>query len=85
MASGAMTTARKLGLNLPKDLSIVGFDNLVYASYLYPTLTTINYPVLQMAQMAANLVLKEVYEQANIEIKNQFTPKLVERNSVVEL
>ena len=85
MASGAMTTARKLGLNLPKDLSIVGFDNLVYASYLYPTLTTINYPVQQMAQMAANLVLRDVYEQQKIEIKHQFTPKLVERNSVVEV
>lgn len=85
MASGAMTTARKLGLNLPKDLSIVGFDNLVYASYLYPTLTTINYPVQQMAQMAAHLVLRDVYDQNKLEIKHQFTPKLVERNSVVEL
>jgi LacI family transcriptional regulator len=82
MASGAMTTARKLGMNLPEDLSIVGFDNLVYASYLYPTLTTINYPILQMAKSAANLVLRDVYEHANLEIQHNFTPKLVERNSV---
>lgn len=82
MASGAMSNARKLGLDLPKDLSIVGFDNLIYASYLFPTLTTINYPVLQMAKMAANLVLKDVYSQKNIEIKNKFSPKIVERNSI---
>ena len=85
MASGAMTTARKLGMNLPKDLSIVGFDNLVYASYLYPTLTTINYPIQQMAKSAANLVLREVYERANLDVQHQFTPKLVERNSVKEM
>ena len=85
MASGAMTTARKLGLVLPKDISIVGFDNLVYASYLYPTLTTINYPVKQMAHMAAKLILRDVYEMKTGEIKHQFTPKLVERNSLREL
>lgn len=81
MASGAMAMARKLNMELPKDLSIIGFDNIIYASYLYPTLTTINYPVLQMAQMAAQLVLERVYQIKGDEIKFQFTPKLVERNS----
>ena len=85
MASGAMAMARKLNMDLPNDLSIVGFDNIIYASYLYPTLTTINYPVLQMAQMAAQLVLENVYQIKGLEIKHQFTPKLVERNSTRSL
>lgn len=84
MATGAMAMARKVGLDLPHDLSIVGYDNIIYASYMYPTLTTINYPVYQMAQMAAKYVLKEVYEHKNIEISTQFTPKLVTRNSVAK-
>lgn len=82
MASGAMSMARKLGMDLPKDLSIVGYDNIIYSGYLYPTLTTINYPVYQMAQMAAKYILKEVYEQKGIDVNLQFTPKLVERKSV---
>lgn len=82
-ACGAMAMARKLGMDLPENLSIVGFDNILYASYLYPTLTTLNYPVFNMAKMAVDLVLKEVYQFENIEITNQFSPKLVERNSVI--
>lgn len=85
MASGAMAMARKLNLQLPQDLSIVGFDNIIYASYLYPTLTTINYPVSQMAEMAAELVMQLVYQKQNEQIKHQFTPKLVERNSTIGL
>lgn len=81
-ACGAMAMARKLKLDLPHDLSIVGFDNLLYASYLYPTLTTLNYPVLNMAKMAVELILKEVYQHKSLKIVNQFSPKLVERNSV---
>lgn len=84
-ACGAMAMARKLNMDLPNDLSIVGFDNILYASYLYPTLTTLNYPVFSMAKMAVNIILKEVYQQSNVEIQNQFLPKLVERNSVIDL
>ena len=82
MASGAMAAARRLDLNLPNDLSIIGFDNISYAGYLHPTLTTINYPVLQMAKMAVDLVLKSVYEHKKLNITHLFSPKLVERNSV---
>ena len=82
MASGAMSAARKTGLNLPNDLSVIGFDNLTFSSYLYPTLTTINYPVLAMAKMAVDLILKNVYEHKNLNITHQFSPKLVERNSI---
>lgn len=82
-ACGAMAMARKLDMDLPADLSIVGFDNILYASYLYPTLTTLNYPVFNMAKMAVELILKNVYQHGALEIKNEFSPKLVERNSVI--
>lgn len=85
MAAGAMSAARDLGLSLPKDLSIMGFDNVKYAEYVYPKLSTINYPVGQMASMAAKWVLKTVYNNKNLEVENHFEPSLVERESVAKI
>jgi LacI family transcriptional regulator len=85
MASGAMKYAREHGYNLPNDLSIIGFDNVIFANYLYPTLTTINNPVAKMGEMAAKLVLKDVYQQKNIEINRVFEPTLMKRDSTTQL
>ncbi|OHU88081.1 MULTISPECIES: LacI family DNA-binding transcriptional regulator [Pseudoalteromonas] len=84
MASGVMTRARQLNLDVPSELSVVGFDNIIYASYLYPTLTTIDYPIYEMGRMAAKYILKQVYEKKNLDIKSVFVPKLKVRDSSVE-
>lgn len=82
MASGAMKYAREHGYNLPEDLSVIGFDNVIFANYLYPTLTTIDNPVNDMGHMAAKLVLKDVYHQKKLEIKRVFEPTVINRNSL---
>lgn len=82
MASGAMTYAREHNIKMPRDLSVIGFDNVVFASHLYPKLTTIDNPVHQMGKMAAKLVLKDVYNEKNHEIKRLFKPTLIIRDSV---
>lgn len=81
MAAGAMEVARAQGLNVPQDLSIVGFDNLILARYIYPKLTTIDYPIGEMGRMAARWVLKNIYQQQALQLKNVFQPVLVCRNS----
>jgi len=83
IASGAMKYAREHGYNIPSDLSIIGFDNVNFANYLYPKLTTIENPVGEMGKMAAKLVLKDVYQQKNIVVQHLFQPNLIERDSVV--
>ncbi|MEW6998496.1 LacI family DNA-binding transcriptional regulator [Colwelliaceae bacterium BS250] len=85
MASGAMKAARNKGLDLPTNLSIVGFDNNMFASYLYPELTTIDNSAFFMGKMATDIILKNVYKQVDITIKNVFEPKLVNRNSIKNL
>lgn len=82
MASGAMSASRARGIELPQELSIVGFDNVVFARHLYPKLSTIEYPIREMGQMAARWVLKNFYENKNISIQNLFEPKFIERNSI---
>jgi LacI family transcriptional regulator len=85
MASGAMKYAREHGYILPDGLSIIGFDNINFANYLYPTLTTIDNPVYDMGHMAAKLVLQSVYKVKNLTVQNVFEPTVVERNSVTKV
>ncbi|AXV65410.1 MULTISPECIES: LacI family DNA-binding transcriptional regulator [Pseudoalteromonas] len=81
MASGVMKCAREHNFELPKDLAIIGFDNVHFTSYLYPTLTTIDNPVEQMGKMAANLVLRDIYKQNRADIEHIFSPNLMMRDS----
>lgn len=81
MASGAMDVIHTRGLSIPDDISVVGFDNVRWACFLYPKLTTINNPVHEMGQMSARWVLKNVYEENGLEIQNVFEPTRVHRAS----
>jgi LacI family transcriptional regulator len=81
MAAGAMAAAHERGLDLPRELSIVGFDDAPIARYVYPKLTTVQYPVAEMGMMAARWVLKHVYDQPQ-ELQQVFEPRLIERDSV---
>ena len=65
MASGAISCARDLGMSLPHDLSVVGFDDVVFAHHVFPRLTTVSNPIAEMAEMSAKYILNKVYGQAN--------------------
>jgi LacI family transcriptional regulator len=82
MAAGAYDVARKEGLRIPNDLSVIGYDNVVLTHYLYPKLSSIDCHIKEMGQMAARLVIKDVYGEENLEIQNTFEPHLVSRASV---
>lgn len=85
IASGAMTYAREHDFTLPKDLSIIGFDNVIFSRHIYPKLTTIDNPVYEMGHMAAKLVLKNVYQQKNLDINHSFEPAVISRDSIATL
>ncbi len=83
MATGAMLTARQHNIDIPTEISIMGFDNVLFSSYTHPTLSTIDYPISEMGGMAAKLVLKTVYNEKIGDISRVFEPKAVIRESVV--
>jgi len=56
-ALGVYQAARELGLDIPRDLSVVGYDDLPVAQWVGPPLTTVHQPLRQMAEMATRLVL----------------------------
>lgn len=85
MAAGAIEAARESGLSIPDELSVVGFDNVFFTRYMHPQLSTVNYPIDLMGQMAARCVLRDVYGYPDQEIQVRFEPKLVRRDSIAEL
>ncbi len=82
MASGAYEGLRELGIAIPDQFSVVGYDDTAVARYLYPKLTTVHNPVENMGRMASRWILTNLYEQQGLDVERLFLPWLVERESV---
>ena len=60
LAIGTIATTHRLGLRIPEDLSIVGFDDLPLAAYLNPPLTTVRMPLVELGEQAVESLLIEI-------------------------
>ena len=82
MAIGVMQAARERGLELPRDLSVVGFDDLPMASRIWPNLTTVRLPIRDMGRMAAEKLLAPLrgVDPATLD-QAEVRPSLVVRKS----
>ncbi|MDZ4375513.1 MAG: LacI family DNA-binding transcriptional regulator [Phenylobacterium sp.] len=58
MAMGALSAARGLGLACPRDVSVVGFDDIRYAAFLDPPLTTVSQPMAEIGHQTVRLLLE---------------------------
>ncbi len=56
-AIGLLRAARQRGLSVPRDLAVVGFDDIPFASYVQPSLTTVVQPMDEMGRLAVEMVL----------------------------
>lgn len=59
IAMGIYKAAKRLGVRIPEDLSVVGFDDIQTAAFMGPALTTIRQPLIQMAARATQMILDE--------------------------
>lgn len=83
MAAGAMRAVRDRGLDVPLDLSLVGYDDVLLAQYLSPTLTTVRQPLFDMGRAAGDIAIA-LLEQKKVEVRTRFEPELVVRKSVAQ-
>ena len=60
MAAGAVATAHRLSLDVPGDVTIVGFDDTAMASSVWPELTTVRQPISDMASLSVRLLLDQI-------------------------
>lgn len=81
MAIGAMRAARQLGYAIPDNLAIVGFDNISWAAYADPPLTTMSIPTIEMGRLAARLLLDHLNGSVKVNTRTTVTTQPVIRTS----
>jgi LacI family transcriptional regulator len=83
MAIGAISTLEDNGFKVPSDISVLGFDDVLLSRYSRPKLTTLNYPVEQMAMQAANIGIELTTKKPlnTMDISCKHIPRLVKRES----
>lgn len=81
LAIGAIGAARALGLNVPDDLSVVGFDDATHASIVTPALTTVRQPLAEMGRMAVSVLLRLFEDERADALRVELATKLVVRDS----
>ncbi|AAN56507.1 LacI family DNA-binding transcriptional regulator [Shewanella oneidensis MR-1] len=80
IAAGALFAARLAGLDIPGDLSIVGFEDSPFSRQTWPKLTTVHQPNSEIAQVATELLIAKRREQ-DAKFTKTFTPEPVIRDS----
>jgi len=61
-AIGAMRAAKRLGLRIPADLEVIGFDDIPLAATSDPALTTVHQPIPEKGRVATRLLIRELDE-----------------------
>jgi len=82
MAMGAYRAILERGLSIPGDISVIGYDDLEFAPYLFPALTTVRQPSFDLGLQAAELLIRNLETKAEIPPLLQLTPELICRDSV---
>lgn len=86
MASGAINALSDHKLSVPGDVSVMGFDDVILAQYCRPQLSTMHYPITEMASQAAALALD--YAQGNTVSTSttyKYLPTFVSRRSIARI
>ncbi len=81
MALGAIRAARKRGLAVPRDVSVIGFDDSPLIAFTDPPLTTLRQPVASMAVAAVRCLVDEINGHGAPHSEYLFRPELVVRES----
>jgi LacI family transcriptional regulator len=80
MAAGVLHAARQRGMEVPRDLSIIGFDDTPIAGHIWPPLTTVRWPIATMARAAAHKLVSG--DERADEGQSLFLSTLIRRASV---
>lgn len=84
IAMGAIKACHQHNVHVPKDISIVGFDDIPYARVMTPSLTTISNPLAMMAKQGISLLFDRINNQAPMGKQTlTISPQLVRRSSVL--
>lgn len=80
LAIGAMAECHALGLQIPEDISITGFDDMEFASLVTPGLTTVRFPTAELGIYAARHLMRKLAGEA-VEVRRELPIELVVRGT----
>lgn len=82
MAWGAMEAAKAHKLKIPRDIAVVGYDNIYYSNFLYPRLTTVENPTKGLGETAINMLIEHLTNNEKLGgAKTVLESTLIIRNS----
>lgn len=85
LAEGCFLALADLGLRVPKDVSLVAFDDVPWMSMVKPRITAVRQPVADMARSAAELLLRRLRDNTPLSSTSVFRSDLVVRSSVAPI
>ena len=81
MAAGVMLVAHRRGYSIPRDISVVGFDDISLAQRLWPPLTTVRQPIKRAAAVATGMLLDSLRTGDFAPVNQEIPGELVVRES----
>ncbi|MGN7355827.1 GntR family transcriptional regulator [Paenibacillus sp. SAF-054] len=84
-AIGAMNAARDMGIRIPDDVSILGYDDVEISEFTYPRLSTVNQNTRKLGQRAAEILLFELKGQENGSVRDEIVPTVIVRDSTAPI
>lgn len=85
LAIGAIWAARKHGLTIPKDLSVIGFDNTVMSQIMEPPLSTVQQPIQEIGRQVVDLLTQKIERKRKLTQRVVLLPELVIRQSTMKI
>lgn len=86
MAAGVLHAARKQEIAVPEQLSIIGFDDSPTASHIWPPLSTVRWPIIEMGELAARKLVPEFLpDQKEAQLPTILESTFIERMSVADV
>jgi len=81
LAVGALRAVSEIGLRVPQDISIIGFDDIALASYVVPPLTTVAQPIHSIGETAAQILVRHMADSHQPAETIEFDTQLIVRES----
>ncbi len=80
-AIGAVRAFQEAGLHVPRDVSVVGFDDIPAAAFHYPSLTTVRQPLRRMGEIAVETLVERIDGQKDWQREISVQPEIITRES----
>lgn len=85
LAAGVYKGCRRAGLNIPEDMSVVGYNNSNICTLLEPALTTVDQDLDTLAEIAVDMLVKQINDRPIADRTIRVPPKMVIRDSVADI